>query len=172
MKSIAASTIGRRERLECLLEPFDAPAGLSTPFDGVASGEWPFAGSFASIFNYDLGFLNPHKDRGLLTVIAGRPASADLTNVVRLWGRAPGTAVWIPLDDRVPADCVLVFAGDQLERLTGVPAMVHACRVDPKAERISMLHRGPHPGASFSGNRQSMALVLATLAEVGDDLVL
>ena len=169
MKAISASDVGRRARLESRLEPFDAPPGETVPFVGVASGEWPFAGSFASIFNYDRGFLNPHKDRGLLTVIAGRPASAGQANAVRLWGQMPGTeSSWVPFDDRVPADCVLIFAGEQLERLTGLPAMLHACRVDPNAERISMLHHGPHPSASVSGNRQSMALVLATLADVGD----
>ena len=76
----------------------------------------------------------------------------------------PGrVAVGVPklLDDRVPDDSVLVIAGLQLERLSGLPAMVHACRVDPRAERISMLHRGGHPGAAPQGNRKSMALVLA-----------
>ena len=38
--------------------------------------------------------------------------------------------------------------------------MLHSCRVDPRAERLSMLHRGPHPGAPEEGNRQSIALVL------------
>ena len=50
-----------------------------------------------------------------------------------------------------------------LERLSGgsFPAMLHSCRVDPKAKRLSMLHRGPHPDAPEDGTRQPIALVLA-----------
>ena len=58
---------------------------------------------------------------------------------------------------------VLLVAGEQLERLSGggYRALLHACRVDPRSEPISMLHQGPHPGSEREGNRQSMALVLA-----------
>uniref|UniRef100_A0A7S3B0A2 Isopenicillin N synthase-like Fe(2+) 2OG dioxygenase domain-containing protein n=1 Tax=Haptolina ericina TaxID=156174 RepID=A0A7S3B0A2_9EUKA len=125
----------------------------------------PYAASFASIFNFDQGFLNPHRDRGLLTLIYGRPCGSPHirpTDTVRLWGCEPGGA-WFALDACVPDDDhLLVLAGEQLERLSDsvCPAITHACRVDPQAERISMLHHGPHPGARSRGNRQSMAFVL------------
>ena len=56
----------------------------------------------------------------------------------------------------------MLLVGEGLERLSGggFPAMLHSCRVDPRAERLSMLHRGPHPGAPEEGNRQSIAFVL------------
>ena len=56
----------------------------------------------------------------------------------------------------------MLLVGEGLERLSGggFPAMLHSCRVDPRAERLSMLHRGPHPGAPEGGNRQSIAFVL------------
>eukprot|EP00966_Prymnesium_polylepis_P294665 6804586-Prymnesium_polylepis.1 len=59
MHSIAAYEGGRLQQL-C-----GAPTNPSgEAFDGIRRGDWPFPASFASIFNYDHGFLNPHQDRG------------------------------------------------------------------------------------------------------------
>ena len=43
----------------------------------------------------------------------------------------------------MPADAVVLLVGEGLERLSGgnFPAMLHSCRVDSRAERLSMLHR-------------------------------
>ena len=88
LRSMSASEAGRRVGLEsslglveqvdaplkvdsadasqsrlCLVEPLNTPP-TTEPFEGVARGDWPFASSFASIFNYDHGLLNSHVDRG------------------------------------------------------------------------------------------------------------
>tara|TARA_B100000795_G_scaffold118544_1_gene88181 strand:- start:815 stop:1564 length:750 start_codon:yes stop_codon:yes gene_type:complete len=144
------------------VRPFAPDAVGTRPFADARARSSPYAGSFCSVFNFDHGFLNEHRDRGLITAIYGRAAGTS-DGQVRLWGQRPGgDDEWHALEG-VPADAVVLLVGEGLERLSGggFPAMLHSCRVDPRAERLSMLHRGPHPGAPEDGNRQSIALVLA-----------
>lgn len=153
--------------------PFKDPHSPAPALPFEYNSSLPYAASFASIFNFNHGFLNAHRDRGLLTAVYGQlmsrknPSGRVSDRVVRLWGQTPGSTEWRMLDP-VPDDSVILFAGEQLARLSNgaIPAMLHACRVDPTAERISMLHHGAHPGAREEGNRQSCALVLAMDEEV------
>ena len=144
--------------------PFPRDAVGTWPFDDGRARSFPYAASFCSVFNFDHGFLNDHRDRGLVTAIYGGRAAgtSDGARQVRLWGQRPGgDGEWHALDG-LPADAVVLLVGEGLERLSGgdFPALLHSCRVDPRAEPLSMLHRGPHPGAPEDGNRQSIALVL------------
>lgn len=71
----------------------------------------PFGQTFFNLFNYSYGMLNPHKDRGLLTVIASRQArlvqDGEETNDITSRGKvrdanARQSALWVhsppPLD--------------------------------------------------------------------------
>ncbi|GMI18904.1 hypothetical protein TeGR_g14833 [Tetraparma gracilis] len=138
------------------------PAGATAPFVGLAAS-LPFSASFCSLFNFDRGFLNAHKDRGLLTVVCGSAEGAGRR--VTLWVRAHG-GEWVDLGLRAGAEDVVLFVGEQLEERSGgvYRAVDHACRVDPEGERLNTtLER--EPDACEEGNRKSIALVLCELDE-------
>ena len=131
---------------------------LGEPFAGAAAA--PYSASFASIFNFDYGFLNEHSDRGLLTAVFGRPQVADGVRV-RLRCRQLDSGLWMDLGEAPPGSLV-VMAGEQLEHASGgrFKAVAHSCRVDPDGARLDTRLLSD-PSAGPNGNRQSMALVLA-----------
>ena len=57
--------------------PFAADAVGTRPFADARARSSPYAGSFCSVFNFDHGFLNDHRDRGLITAIYGRAAGTS-----------------------------------------------------------------------------------------------
>ena len=57
--------------------PFAEDAVGTRPFADARARSSPYAGSFCSVFNFDHGFLNDHRDRGLITAIYGRAAGTS-----------------------------------------------------------------------------------------------
>lgn len=130
--------------------------GQSKPFVGGVPPS-AFDASFFNLFNYDYGSLNSHVDRGLITVVygfSGTPLNGHDARVSeetasvdnqqprsRLWLRdaaasdlsAPGA--WVDAEVECGTDGVILFAGEQLEALTGrrVPAIEHCVRVRHKS---------------------------------------
>ena len=69
--------------------PFAEDAVGTRPFADARARSSPYAGSFCSVFNFDHGFLNDHRDRGLITAIYGRAAGTS-DNQVHLLGLGLG----------------------------------------------------------------------------------
>ena len=59
------------------VRPFAPDAVGTRPFADARARSAPYAGSFCSVFNCDHGFLNEHRDRGLITAIYGRAAGTS-----------------------------------------------------------------------------------------------
>lgn len=173
MHSLAASCLQRACRDEpaagCSFPsesppPFDLSerggAALAEPFSGVSGA--PYAASFASIFNFDFGFLNAHRDRGLLTAVWGRPRALEPPGArVRLLCRRLDSGGWVDLCEEAPAGSLALIAGEQLQAASRghFRAAEHSCRVDPDGARLDT--RLPaDPAAAPCGNRHSMAHVL------------
>lgn len=155
-----------------------SPQATGLPFDGndlstqqepfsASQHSTPYQASFASLFNYDHGFLNVHRDRGLLTAVYGYGGTHDGT--VRLWCRPRDTGEWVDIGAQAARTdaCIILFVGEQLEMASGgvYQAIEHACRLDPSGERIDTRLRA-HPGARPTGNRHSVALVLCEHEQV------
>ena len=144
------------------------------PFQGLSSRDtsrdMPFDQSFFNVFNYDHGTLNPHVDRGLITMVYGYNTNKS-SSASQLWLRDLETKKWIEAEaaceaddaDGHGSDCALLFAGEQLERLTGgrVRAVEHCVRVDPEGEFLNRSHFTRDPAADSIGNRLSAAMIFS-----------
>ena len=160
---LASATIHTISPSNFPLPPSNAPIVPST----LASSTLPYNASFCSIFNFDRGFLNSHKDRGLITLVSGIATAETTDSRVSLWcERHDGT--WIDIGSQATVDDIVIFSGDQLTAATDgkFRAVEHACRVDPMGERINTTLKS-EPSAGEGGNRQSIALVLCA-AEDGE----
>mmetsp|Transcript_11713 Transcript_11713/g.22352 ORF Transcript_11713/g.22352 Transcript_11713/m.22352 type:complete len:214 (+) Transcript_11713:353-994(+) len=87
-----------------------------------------FQTSFVNIFNYDLGYLNSHRDRCLVTVIFSekqehnrmrlwvKPATSDQPMVFR--SSHPGRDGWLDVDTVRDSHDLVVFTGEDMEQVT------------------------------------------------------
>ena len=108
----------------------------SKPFVGGVPAS-PFDASFFNLFNYDYGSLNAHVDRGLLTVVYGfSGTNVEETLRSKLWLREKSAQdstenMWVDAEVECGPDEVLLFAGEQLEKLTKgrIQAIEHCVRV-------------------------------------------
>ena len=92
--------------------PFAEDAVGTRPFADARARSSPYAGSFCSVFNFDHGFLNDHRDRGLITAIYGRAAGTGDNQVHLLGlGLGLGLGVWFTM--------VMVLLGAALGPATG-----------------------------------------------------
>ena len=144
--------------------PFDK--SNKSPFCGSqTSKDLPYSDSFASIFNFNHGFLNAHLDRGLLTAVYGC-AEPLLTKqhkpTVSLWCQHLSTGEWVNLSEHTGDQDIIIMVGEQLEHWTGgaFKAVKHACLVDPTNADWLNAKLPKDPDAPDRGNRQSIALVL------------
>ena len=137
------------------------------PFQSL-SRDTPFDQSFFNVFNYNHGTLNPHVDRGLITLVYGY--NENRSGASQLWLLDLETNMWVEAEEVCEAhdagngdDCVLLFAGEQLERLTGgrVRAVEHCVRVDPEGEFLNRSHFTRDPEAAPIGNRLSAAMIFS-----------
>lgn len=86
-----------------------------------------FQTSFVNIFNYDLGYLNSHRDRCLVTVIFSekqehnrmrlwvKPATSDQPMVFR--SSHPGRDGWLDVDTVRDSHDLVVFTGEDMEQV-------------------------------------------------------
>ena len=153
---------------------FPLPPTTTSPFDmsnespfcgSQASKALPYSDSFASIFNFNHGFLNSHFDRGLLTAVYGRPEPVMVGQhkpAVSLWCQNVSTGEWVDLGKRTGDGDIIIMVGEQLENSTGgtFKAVQHACRVDPTNGQWLNTKLPKDPEAPDRGNRQSIAFVL------------
>ena len=149
---------------------FPVPSSSVLPIDTSLTNQpfsakkLPYNNSFASIFNFNHGFLNKHKDRGLITLVNGFATSPN-TNRVSLWCKSHH-GNWVDIGVEASINDIVIFSGEQLEEATNgeFKAVDHACRVTPDGERINT-RLLTEPEAEGFGNRQSVALVLCEGSE-------
>ncbi|KAK3264420.1 hypothetical protein CYMTET_26843 [Cymbomonas tetramitiformis] len=126
-----------------------------------------FSASFMNIFNYDYGYLGPHKDRCLITTIRRLPfvkselardsedvarksfsASPTHTHRKRLWIWNDIAGVWKDIDAMLLEESssldLVLFVGEELESITQgwLPAVKHAVCEDPNLIEENQLGEG------------------------------
>ena len=100
--------------------PFAEDAVGTRPFADARARSSPYAGSFCSVFNFDHGFLNDHRDRGLITAIYGRAAGTSDNQVHLLGlGLGLGPGLGLGLGQGVWFTMVRVLLGAPLGPATG-----------------------------------------------------
>jgi hypothetical protein len=113
--------------------PFAEPSQVE-PFACARSRKLPYTSSFASLFNYDHGFLNAHVDRGLITAVYGWTPSAE-ADALRLWCRPHDSSTWLDVGALAARDdAVALLVGEELEAASHgtFDAIMHCVRVDPE----------------------------------------
>mmetsp|Transcript_41463 Transcript_41463/g.130610 ORF Transcript_41463/g.130610 Transcript_41463/m.130610 type:complete len:226 (+) Transcript_41463:284-961(+) len=94
----------------------------------LTSPQSVFTTSFMNLFNYRWGFLGPHRDRCLVTVIF---TMTEERCSKRLWARRVSDGMqgeWFDVDKHTDSSRVIVFAGEEMNKLTDgfIPAIEHS----------------------------------------------
>ena len=169
--AIATGCLGALAQSDDLPAPLIDQLFCTSPHEPLAS-DHPYAGTFFNLFNYDHGALNPHLDRGLVTIIHLRPAKNREGSSV-LWVRGSDNT-WCNADDCIrqcmmngEADVryALILIGEDgaaflKENLPSLYPAEHSVRVQPSGPWIDHSHHRPDPETLPKDNRLSAAMIL------------
>eukprot|EP01089_Gocevia_fonbrunei_P009727 TRINITY_DN22112_c0_g1_i1.p1 TRINITY_DN22112_c0_g1~~TRINITY_DN22112_c0_g1_i1.p1 ORF type:complete len:131 (-),score=17.98 TRINITY_DN22112_c0_g1_i1:24-416(-) len=120
------------------------------------------------LFNYDVGTLNSHKDRGLVTLVYST-FNKD-TNPIRtkLWLEKIDpdqklTDEWIDIENEMQENEAILLIGEQLQTLSGrtYPSLKHCVRASPYGIHKPETNWLPDPSSPAKGNRLSLGFILA-----------